>query len=309
MGKQSGVQLRAAAAEIVDAVVKQGRSLDVAIQSHEERVSADDRSLLRLLCYGALRRHWQLQAYIAHYVHRPIKKKDSVIKALLAIGIYQIIETRIPDHAVLSQTVEAARLLRRPKHASLINAVLRQFLRDTASNSLPDVEVAKLDHPEWLLESIRKDWPEDWNDIISSNNARAPMWLRVNSIHGSAADYQQTLRNQDVESEVLDAAPAALRLLEPQPVESLPGFDDGRASVQDAAAQFAAPWLLDGISGPILDACAAPGGKSGHLLEFGGNNIDLTCIDKDERRLRGIEENLDRLKLKATISAADASKP
>jgi 16S rRNA (cytosine967-C5)-methyltransferase len=309
MANTNGARLRATAAEIVDAVVKQGRSLDVTIQAMEGRVVADDRSLLRLLCFGALRRHWQLQSLIAHYLERPLKAKDSIVKALLAIGFYQISETRIPDHAVVSQTVEAARLLRRPKHAPLINAILRRYLRDAASNNLPDVGSAKLDHPDWLLASIKQDWPEDWSDIVAANNGRAPMWLRVNSRHGTAAEYQQMLKERGFESELLSAAPDALRLLEPQPVESLPGFSAGLVSVQDAAAQLAAPWLLDGINGPLLDACAAPGGKSGHLLELGGDSIALTCIDKDAARLSGIAENLDRLKLSATVSAADASNP
>ncbi len=309
MAGNNGARVRATAAEVVDAVVKQGRSLDVTIQAMEGRVAADDCSLLRLLCFGAIRRHWRLQSLIDHYIERPVKAKDSIVNALLAIGFYQISETRIPDHAVVSQTVEAARLLRRPKHAPLINAILRRYLRDAASNSLPDMGLATLDHPDWLLASIKQDWPEDWSDIVAANNARAPMWLRVNAKHGSAAEYQQQLMGQEIESELLSAAPGAVRLLEPQPVESLPGFSAGQVSVQDAAAQLAAPWLLDGIEGPLLDACAAPGGKSGHLLELGGDSIALTCIDKDAARLSGITENLDRLQLSASVFAADASNP
>ena len=309
MENRNGARLRATAAEIVDAVVKHGRSLDVALRDKEGRVASDNQSLLRLLCYGTLRRHWSLQALIDAYLERPLKPKDSVVGALLAIGFYQIIETRIPDHAVVSQTVEAARILRRPKHAPLINALLRRFLRDDASNSLPDVGAAAHDHPRWLTDALARDWPDDWTDIVAANNARAPMWLRVNSNHGSAAEYQQRLKEQGIEAELLSAAPHALRLIEPQPVEDLPGFEEGLVSVQDAAAQLAAPWLLEGIRGRILDACAAPGGKSGHLLELGGANVALTCIDKDEKRLAGISENLDRLRLNATVIAADASNP
>lgn len=309
MNSRNGARLRATAAEVVDAVVKSGRSLDVTLRSMQGRVAVDDQALLRLLCYGALRRHWRLQALINAYLQRPLKAKDSIVSALLAVGLFQITETRIPDHAVVSETVEAARILRRPKHAPLINAVLRRFLRDNASNSLPDVGTALLDHPEWLTQTLAHDWPDDWTDVVSANNARAPMWLRVNAIHYSAAEYKQVLKEQGIEAELLSAAPQALRLLEPQPVEHLPGFGDGHVSVQDAAAQLAAPWLLDGISGRVLDACAAPGGKSGHLLELGGANIALTCIDKDKSRLSDVVGNLARLKLTATITAGDASKP
>jgi 16S rRNA (cytosine967-C5)-methyltransferase len=306
---RSGARLRATAAEIVDAVVKHGRSLDAALRDMEGRVASDDQALLKLLCYGTLRRHWRLQALINAYLERPLKAKDSIVTALLATGLYQITETRIPDHAVVSQTVEAARILRRPKHAPLINAVLRRFLRDQASNKLPEVGFAAYDHPEWLTDALAHDWPDDWTDIVAANNARAPMWLRVNSTHGSAMEYQQQLREQGIEAELLSAAPQALRLVEPQPVENLPGFDEGLVSVQDAAAQLAAPWLLEGIQGRVLDACAAPGGKSGHLLEFGGAGIALTCIDKDEARLAAVTQNLSRLKLDATVIAADASNP
>jgi 16S rRNA (cytosine967-C5)-methyltransferase len=309
MDNRSGARLRATAAEIVDAVAKHGRSLDAALRDMEARVASDDLALLRLLCYGALRRHWRLQALIDVYLQRPLKAKDSIVTALLAVGLYQITETRIPDHAVVSQTVEAARILRRPKHAPLINAVLRRFLRDSASNRVPDVGAAAHDHPKWLIDALADDWPDDWIDIVAENNARAPMWLRVNSAHSTAAEYQRRLKEQDIEADLLSAAPYALRLVEPQPVESLPGFDEGLVSVQDAAAQLAAPWLLDGIQGRVLDACAAPGGKSGHVLELGGANVILTCIDKDETRLTGITENLNRLRLNATVIAADASNP
>ena len=309
MDNRNGAKLRATAAEIVDAVVTHGRSLDAVLHDKEGRVAPNDRPLLRLLCYGVLRRHWRLQSLINAYLDRPLKARDSVVTALLAVGLYQITETRIPDHAVVSETVEAARLLRKPRHASLVNAVLRRFLRDDASNSLPDVAAAAHDHPEWLITELAADWPDDWLDIVAANNARAPMWLRVNSLHSTAAAYQHRLKEQGIEAELLSAAPQALRLAEPQPVDGLPGFDDGLVSVQDAAAQLAAPWLLDGLRGRLLDACAAPGGKSGHLLELGGANITLTCIDKDQVRLAGISENLDRLGLDATVIAADASNP
>ena len=309
MGDKKGASLRATAAQVVDAVVTQGRSLDAALHKFEGRIAPDDRSLLRLLCYGALRRHWRLQAWIDSLLDRPLKARDSVITALLAIGLYQLTETRIPDHAVVSQTVEAARMLRRPKHAALINAVLRRFLRDDASNKQTDNRAAAYDHPEWLIDSLAADWPDDWSDIVAANNSRAPMWLRVNSSHDTAADYLQRLSEHGIDGELLAAAPQAVRLTEPQAVDSLPGFIDGHVSVQDAAAQLAAPWLLDGLRGRVLDACAAPGGKSGHLLEIGGAALELTCIDKDNARLAGVVENLDRLGLVATVRAADASNP
>lgn len=306
---KSGARLRAAAAQIVDAVISNGRSLDAAIAEWEDRVAADDRSLLRLLCYGALRYHWRLRSWVDELLDRPLKSRDSVVSALLAIGLYQLSKTRIPDHAVVSQTVEAARFLRRPKLAPLVNAILRRALRDRIFEHAPSKENAVHDHPQWILDALKTDWPDDWQDIAAANNARAPMWLRVNPAHDSAADYLRRLRAEGVDGELLAAAPQAVRLAEPQSVDTLPGFADGWVSVQDAAAQLAAPWLLDGVSGRVLDACAAPGGKSGHLLELAGGRIDLTGIDIDATRLGGISANLDRLGLDATLIAADASKP
>ncbi len=307
--KKKGAKLRATAAQVVDAVVTGGRSLDAALLDAEERIPAEDRALLRLLCYGVLRQHWLLQFWVARLLDRPLKKRDSVINALLAVGFYQISDTRIPDHAVVSATVEAARLLKRPKHAALVNAILRTFLRDRIFEQQPSNEEAIHNHPQWLLDALAADWPDDWRNIVSANNARAPMWLRVNARHGTAADYIGRLEEQGIEGKLLAAAPQAVRLVEPQPVGTLPGFTEGHVSVQDAAAQLGAEWLVHGLSGRILDACAAPGGKSGHLLELAGAGTALTCIDIDESRLASVADNLERLGLDATLIAADASNP
>ena len=306
---KKGARLRATAAEVVDAVASGGRSLDKALQQREDRVAPEDRSLLRLLSFGPLRHHWRLQSRIDSLLDRPLKPRDSVVNALLAIGLYQLSNTRIPDHAVVSQTVEATRFLRRPKLAPLVNAILRRAVRDRIFDQPPSNEMALHDHPQWIIDVLQADWPDDWRDIIAANNARAPMWLRVNPRHGSAADYAARLAVDGIDSEVLPAAPQAVRLAEPQSVDSLPGFADGHVSVQDGAAQLAAALLLQNIKGRVLDACAAPGGKSGHLLELGDGRIDLTCIDIAGSRLAGVSQNLDRLGFRATLIAADASKP
>ncbi len=306
---KKGARLRATAAEVVNDVVSAGRSLDAALATREKHVAVDDRSLLRLLCYGTLRHHWRLMSRVGALLDRPLKSRDSVVTELLAIGLYQLNDTRIPDHAVVSQTVEAARFVRRPKFAPLVNAILRRALRDRIFENEPSNENAVHDHPAWILDALKTNWPEDWREMVAANNARAPMWLRVNPACGSAADYQRRLEEQGIESELLEGAPQAVRLVEPQPVDVLPGFAEGHVSVQDAAAQLAAPWLLDGVAGRVLDACAAPGGKTGHLLEVAGEQIELTAIDNDKARLQLVRENLDRLGFDATLIAADASKP
>jgi 16S rRNA (cytosine967-C5)-methyltransferase len=305
----TGAKLRATAAQVVDNVISKGRSLDRALADFQGQVSERDRALLRMLSYGTLRSHWHLQAWIDALLSRPLKARDSCINELLAVGLFQLSDTRIPDHAVVSETVEAARHLGRPKLAPLVNAILRRFLRDKICDQPPSNEEAKYDHPRWLIEMLRADWPDDWQSILAANNDRAPMWLRVNPAHGSAADYVLRLKEVEIESELIAGLPQAVRLSEPQPVDILPGFSEGHVSVQDAAAQLAAPWLLTDVQGRVLDACAAPGGKSSHLLEIGGSGIDLTCVDNDAERLDGIGQNLDRLGLLATISCGDASNP
>jgi 16S rRNA (cytosine967-C5)-methyltransferase len=305
----AGTKVRAVAAETLDAVISNGQSLDAAIAANEGRVSRNDRSLLRMLCYGTLRRHWQVQAWIKRLLDRPLKRKDSVINALLSLGLYQLNDMRIPDHAAVSQTVEAARQLRRPKLAGLINACLRRFQRENIAASPAADEEARWNHPQWLIDTLRLDWPDDWQAILAANDERAPMWLRVNSSRTSTAEYQERLASTGIPAETLAGIPGALRLSEPRLVDELPGFDEGDASVQDAAAQIAAHWLLAGRRGRILDACAAPGGKSGHLLELGGDDVTLTAVDRDASRIESINENLRRIGQRATIIAADASKP
>jgi len=306
---RQGARLRAAAAEVVDAVVTGGKSLDTALPAHETRVAEGDRALLRLLCYGTLRHHWRLQSWIGQLLERPLKPRDSVINALLAIGLYQLTDTRIPDHAVVSQTVEASRLLRRPKLAGLLNAVMRRFLRADIAAVAPGSDEALYDHPQWLIDAIRRDWPDHGDAILAANNARAPMWLRVDLSRTTAVAYVERLRERGLAADAFEAIEGAVRLEEPAAVGELPGFAEGLVSVQDAAAQLAAPWLLHGIAGRVLDACAAPGGKSGHLLELGGADIDLTCLDRDAARLRAVEDTVARLGRSATLLCGDASTP
>jgi len=313
--KKTGARTRARAAEAVDAVVNQGRSLDTALAQAEAGINPSERGLARALCYGTLRFHWRLRSQVSALLDRPLKAKDSVIESLIAVGIYQLTGTRIPDHAAVSMTVDASRVLRRPKYASLINAVLRNFLRKNMQAAEPVDEEARYSHPAWLLERLRCDWPDHWLEIVEAGNRQAPMWLRVNINRQSQAGYIKELKESGqfaddaVSHQVIAGFDQAVKLASPRPVSELPGFSDGQVSVQDAAAQLAGPWLLQGGAKRILDACAAPGGKTGQLLELAGPDADLTAIDLDEDRLDKVRENLARLGLSATVLAADASTP
>ncbi len=305
----TGARTRAAAAEAVDMVVTSRRSLDAAIAIHESRLPAEERPLMRMLAFGALRHHWRLREWIDELVSRPLHKGDSVVNALLAVGLYQLIDTRVPDHAAVSLTVDATRALRRPKLAGLVNACLRRFRRENFAAREARSEEASWNHPQWLIDRLQKDWPDDVETILTENNARAPMWLRANASRQPAARYVERLREAGLSASLTEAAPDALRLDEPCGIDALPGFADGDVSVQDAAAQIAARWLMTSGPSRVLDACAAPGGKSGHLAELGGDGFDLTAVDIDDERLARVRENHERLALPATVLRGDASKP
>lgn len=306
----TGARVRAEAARAVHAVAVSGRSLDAALAEAEGAVAASDRALLRFLSYETVRRHWPLRAQVASLLSRPLKTRDRIIESLLAVGLLQLGDTRVATHAAVTLTVDAARLLRRPQHASLVNAVLRRSLRETPAVDVTD-EV-RFNHPDWMLRRLQHDWPSHWQQIVAANDERAPMWLRVNLRRGSRDDYLRELSGDAVDGPVAttaDGLDAALCLATPRPVTELPGFDDGRVSVQDGAAQLAAPWLLAGGGSRILDACAAPGGKTGHLLELAAPDAVLSAIDYDPGRLEKVQQTVVRLGLKATVHAADASNP
>ncbi len=315
---KTGAWLRAEAAKIVDSVVADGRSLDAAFADAEAKIKPADRSLVRMLCYGSLRFHFRLRDQLGQLLDRPLKKQDRVIESLLVVGLFQLSDTRVPDHAAVSTTVEAVRLLRRPRYAGLVNAVLRNFVRRRIGESETENVEAQLNHPAWLIRRLKADWPDDWKKIIDANDERAPMWIRVNRQHMDVGKYLRRLEksrqdavpgNTASPGELLAGAGDAIRLAHPLPVENLPGFADGDVSVQDGAAQLAAAWLLKDGGNRVLDACAAPGGKTGHLLEILGPGADVAAIDLNPERLGQVRENLDRLGMDATLYAGDASKP
>ena len=309
-----GARIRAGAARVVDDVISKGRSLDDALAEHEPAVADTDRGLYRRLSYDTLRYHWRLDAQLAPYLKRPLPSRDLIIAALLRIGLYQLTDTRVGQHAAVSLTVEAARQLGRPRLAGLVNAVLRGFLRDGMPRPDDAGPEATHNHPAWLIGRLKRDWPGHWEAILDANNRQAPMWLRVNRRRANPADYLAglaALHGMSLEDagELLPGWDQAIRLAVPWSVDELPGFADGVASVQDAAAQVAAPWLLAEGGHRILDACAAPGGKTAHLLELSPAGTTVVAIDSSPERAAGITANLSRLGLDATVTVGDASKP
>ena len=269
------------------------------------------RALAQELTFGTLRWSYRLEALLAQLLQKPLKKKDRDLHALLLVGLYQLLMLEIPAHAAVSETVEVVRQLGKNWAAGMVNGVLRNAQRQSSalSKAVEGDAAARWSHPDWWIERLQQDWPENWQQILEAGNQRPPMVLRVNRLQVERESYLQQLRAAGIEALALPFPDSAIRLVEPVGVDSLPGFRQGLVSVQDGAAQLCAS-LLDLQPGQrVLDACAAPGGKTGHILELAPQLEHLLAIDVDERRLQKIRENLQRLQLDASLLAVDAGDP
>lgn len=310
MSADAGHPLRALAARINTRVVRDGLALEQAL-AKAAKPAARDAALLRSMSSGALRWHHRLQWQVSELLDRPLKAKDAELAALIRLGLFQLQWLRIPDHAAVSATVGAAELLGRARAKGLVNAVLRRFLREreTLEQRMAEVPEALASHPSWMLGAFQAEWPAQWRGVVAAGNELPPMWLRVNNNRIARTDYLGLLEEAEIAVVESDAAPSALLLQEPQPMESLPGFSDGLVAVQDAAAQLAAGYLALAPGQRVLDACAAPGGKSAHILETCPEIAELVTLDRDATRLVALRESLVRLGHDPTIVEGDASQP
>jgi len=301
---------RSAAARVIDQVLAEGRSLAAALPPALNNVPPAERGLTQELCYGTLRWAPRLEVLATRLLDKPLRARDSDVHALLLVGLYQLLYLNVPPHAAVSLTVEASAKLKKEWARGLLNGVLRRLLREQES-LLADVDAgasAALAHPAWLLARFEQDWPGAWRAIAAANNERPPMTLRVNRRQGSRADYLARLEAGGIAASAAAHAPDAITLAAPAAVEQLPGFADGAVSVQDAAAQLAAGLLQLAPGQRVLDACAAPGGKTGHMLET-CPDIELLALDSEAERLQRVAENLARLRLTAALRAGDAGEP
>lgn len=304
------VNTRTLAARVLAGVLSQGQSLTQVLAPALTEIPARDQGLLQELCYGTLRWYPQLQFFLNRLLKKPLRPQEKEVQALLLLGLYQLLYLRVPEYAAISETVAAGRDLRKPWAAGLINAVLRGFQRqrNALMADMECTETACHAHPAWLLERLKADWPEDWPALVAANNARPPCSLRVNLLQVSRQAYLQTLADADIEAAPAPHTDAGIILASACQVETLPGFREGLVSVQDSAAQLASG-LLDLQPGMrVLDACAAPGGKTCHSLE-NEPSIHLLALDIDPQRLVRIRENLDRLGLAADLVAGNALRP
>ena len=297
----AGASQRACAARVVSAVLDNGRSLDVALADVPASLLGADRALVAALAYGVLREYRRLEAIIAPRLSRP---PQPLLKALLLVGIYQLEYMRVPAHAAVHATVAATAELQLAKARGMVNAILRGHQREGVP-AIGDAPGVAHSHPDWLVAAIRSDWPDQWQALLEDNNAQAPMHLRVNLARETREAYIERLQASGMAATPMTFLDAGLTLEQPVAAADLPGFADGAVSIQDGAAQCAAA-LVDPADGQrVLDACAAPGNKSAHLLERA--NIELLALDIDAERIATLNENLDRLGLHAETRVADAS--
>lgn len=305
------MNVRVAAAQIIAAILRDEGSLSSLLPVYLAKVNERDRGLLQQLCYGTLRFYPRLQAYLQQLLAKPFKAKDLDVEAILACSLYQLLETRIPPHAAVNEAVATAVSLKKTWAKGLVNAVLRRFLREQGmlDERLAKDPVFRTAHPAWLLKMLGQAWPDQLDDIVAANNQQPPMTLRVNRRHGDRQSYQKQLEEVDIGASLTEFSADGLQLLQPCDVAALPGFSEGDVSVQDEAAQLA-PSLLDVTPDQrILDACCAPGGKTGHLLERLDGSGEVVALDVSPLRLQRVAENLERLGLQAQLIAADAQDP
>ena len=298
---------RLAAAKALTAVLNGKASLNSSLPLQLDKVEARDRGLTQDLAFGTARWQPRLSALANKLLQKPFKAADADVEALLLVGLYQLLYTRIPAHAAIGETVGCADKLKKPWAKALLNAVLRNAQRESEA-LLVELEhdpVVRTAHPRWLQKSLKAFWPEQWEAICAANNAHPPMILRVNRRHKTRDAYLQLLVEAGIEARPCVFSQDGIVLAEPCDVRNLPGFAEGWISVQDEAAQLAAD-LLDLAPGQrVLDACCAPGGKTCHILEVEPKLAGVVAVDLEAKRLVRVRENLERLGLSAELIAAD----
>jgi len=301
---EHNLPVRALAAEVLLAV-ENGQSLSQCLPPALSGLHLSDRPALQALCYGTCRWFHRLDGELQGRLKKPLRKPDRVVHHLMLVALFQLRFSQHASYAILNESVEACRALDRPHLTGLVNGVLRAAEREGAPE--PADDGARFSHPAWMVEKLRHNWPDHWQQILQGNNAQAPMTLRVNARRFSRNEYLQQLQEAGIEASATRFAPFAIQLARPVPVDRLPWFAEGAVSVQDEAAQLCTT-LLDLAPGQrVLDACAAPGGKTCAILEACPELQEVVAIDESAQRLPRVQENLDRLDLDATLIQADAA--
>ena len=309
---EQSTDIRLQAVQITTRLLMDGSSLGELLPLAQEKLSARDAAHLQELVFGVTRWSGRLDCELGMLLKKPLRRKDTDVNVVLWLALYEIQYMRSPDYAVVNAYADLTSKLRKKWAKSLVNGVLRQFLREQTdiTSKADSTDAGRTSLPEWMLRQLRTDWPEHVEDIVRAGNKKAPLVLRVNRAQGTRAQYRQQLEVAFADSDFIchdgDLAKDSLILETPVRIKKLPGFEQGLFSVQDSAAQLAAELVAPQAGQKILDACAAPGGKTCHLLELQAN-CQVTAVDNSEKRLQRVRENLNRLKLDARCVCADVA--
>jgi len=302
---------RSVAATALQKILSNRKTLYSVLASELDRLpDSRDRAFTQELVYGVIRWYWNLIPQLRYLLRRPLRPRDQDVEMLLLIGLYQLFYLETPTHAAVSATVSACDALNKTWAKGLVNATLRNAIRQ--GDDLKKAAAASISgrtaHPEWFIKAVQQDWPDDWHAILAANNQHPPFTIRVNAQKSSREQYLDLLSKGGLTAHKTYFADQGLILEDPIPVEALPNFENGSVSVQDEAAQLAAHLLELPVRGQVLDACAAPGGKTAHILETCSGQLEVVAIDRSKHRVTRLERTLQRLSLKARLHVCDATK-
>jgi 16S rRNA (cytosine967-C5)-methyltransferase len=301
---------RSIAATALLHVVANGKTLDTVLASELNRLADPrDRAFAQELAYGVVRWYWNLLPQLQGLLHRRLRQRDREIEMLLLVGLYQLQHLSTPVHAAVAATVAACDAVNRSWAKGLVNATLRTAIRrgDDLAKETANTISARTGHPDWFISALQTDWPDTWDAVLTANNQHPPLTLRVNQQRYSREQYLDLLSKAEIDAHKSHFSKHGIRLDQAVPVDALPEFDSGGVSVQDEAAQLATTVLDLPDGGYVLDACAAPGGKTAHILETSGDQIKMVAIDRVEHRVELLKETLQRLALDAQIHICDAT--
>ncbi len=309
--KGAAASARSLAAHAVARLLREGVTLDAALKDALVGADAKLHSSVRSLGYGAVRGYFRHEAILGKLLSTPVRSLDFLVRALLSVALYELEDERTPQYAVVDAAVQTAKATDAVRASGLINAVLRRYLRErkTVDAEIASRPATRHAAPIWLADRFRADWPVRWTQLLAASDSHAPMWLRVNSRRKTTVEYLGQLRQAGIGARAEERVPHAIMLDSPCDVHELPGFSEGVVSVQDLGAQCVA-FLLDLAPGlRVLDACAAPGGKTALIAEREPALKKLVAVDIDPHRLSRVRENLSRENLTAEVLAGDATAP
>ena len=304
--QKMGAKLRADAASVLFEILENGVSAKQALNARLEAYDSRNAAWLQEMVFGSLRKLPTLQFWLRGLLDKPLKGNKKVLEHLIMVGFYQLTFTRVSPHAAVAETVGGAEFLRGDSLKGLLNAILRTFIRENTALKEPENPAAAAGLPNWIYKAINEHYGELAHDVIKQTNQKAPLWLRFNPHKIDLERFLSALNESGMPTQTSLAHSTGVICEHSTNITELPGFDEGWFAVQDGAAQFAAPILAPEAGDKILDCCAAPGGKTAHLLTVQPDIAQCVAIDTDPDRLARVDENLARLGLSADLKCTDA---